>query len=146
MLTFKQDAVDGNVKGVEFLFKKNKIDSYIGAGRVAAPGKVEVTGADGKTQTLDTKSVVIATGSDVARLKGIEIDEERIVSSTGALSLPSVPKDLLVIGAGVIGLELGPLAPPRRQASPWSSSWTARCPAWTVRCVNKPSACSKSRA
>ena len=107
MLTFKQDAVDGNVKGVEFLFKKNKIDSYIGAGRIAAPGKVEVTGADGKTQTLDTKSVVIATGSDVARLKGIEIDEKRIVSSTGALSLASVPDHLLVIGAGVIGLELG---------------------------------------
>ena len=63
--------------------------------------------ADGKTQTLDTKSIVIATGSDVARLKGIEIDEKRIVSSTGALSLPSVPKDLLVVGAGVIGLELG---------------------------------------
>ena len=107
MLTFKQDAVDGNVKGVEFLFKKNKIDSYIGAGRIAAPGKVEVTGADGKTQTLDTKSVVIATGSDVARLKGIEIDEKRIVSSTGALSLAKVPDHLLVIGAGVIGLELG---------------------------------------
>ena len=107
MLKFKQDAVEGNVKGVEFLFKKNKIDNYIGAGRIAAPGKVEVTGAEGKTQTLDTKSIVIATGSDVARLKGIEIDEKLVVSSTGALSLPSVPKDLLVIGSGVIGLELG---------------------------------------
>ena len=107
MLKFKQEAVDGNVKGVEFLFKKNKIDAYIGAGRIAAPGKVEVKGADGKTQVLDTKSIVIATGSDVARLKGIEIDEKRVVSSTGALSLPAVPKDLLVIGAGVIGLELG---------------------------------------
>ena len=107
MLKFKQDAVDGNVKGVEFLFKKNKVDSFNGAGRIAAPGKVEVKGADGKTQTLETKSIVIATGSDVARLKGIEIDEKRIVSSTGALSLSKVPENLLVIGAGVIGLELG---------------------------------------
>ena len=64
-------------------------------------------GADGKTQTLEAKSIVVATGSDVARLKGIEIDEKRIVSSTGALSLPEVPKHLLVVGAGAIGLELG---------------------------------------
>jgi len=107
MLAFKQEGVDGNVKGVDYLFKKNKIDGIHGAGRIGAPGKVEVTGADGKTQTLDTKSIVIATGSDVARLKGIAIDEERIVSSTGALSLEAVPQKLLVIGAGVIGLELG---------------------------------------
>jgi dihydrolipoamide dehydrogenase len=107
MMAFKDQGVDGNVKGVDFLLKKNKVDSYIGAGRIAAPGKVEVKGADGKTQTLDTKSIVIATGSDVARLKGIEIDEQRIVSSTGALSLPQVPNHLLIVGAGVIGLELG---------------------------------------
>ncbi|HEX3711086.1 MAG TPA: dihydrolipoyl dehydrogenase [Pseudolabrys sp.] len=107
MMAFKDHGVDGNVKGVEFLLKKNKIDTFRGQGRIAAPGKVEVRGADGKTQTLDTKSIVIATGSDVARLKGIEIDEKRIVSSTGALVLPDVPKHLLVVGAGVIGLELG---------------------------------------
>src|SRR3569623_1700297 len=107
MLTFKDQAVDGNTKGVEFLLKKNKVDAFIGAGRIAAPGKVEVKGADGKTQPLETKSFVIATGSDVAKLKGIDIDEKRIVSSTGALTLPEVPKHLLVIGAGVIGLELG---------------------------------------
>lgn len=107
MMTFKDEGVDGNVKGVEFLLKKNKIDTFIGAGRIAAPGKVEVKGADGKSQALDTKSIVIATGSDVARLKGIEIDEKRIVSSTGALALDKVPEQLLVIGAGVIGLELG---------------------------------------
>jgi dihydrolipoamide dehydrogenase len=107
MMTFKDQGVDSNVKGVDFLFKKNKVDSFHGTGRIAAPGKVEVKGADGKTQTLETKSIVIATGSDVARLKGIEIDEKRIVSSTGALSLPEVPKHLLVVGAGVIGLELG---------------------------------------
>jgi dihydrolipoamide dehydrogenase len=107
MLTFKQEAVDGNTKGVEFLLKKNKVDSVHGTGRIVAPGKVEVTGADGKKQTLESKSIVIATGSDVAKLKGIDIDEKRIVSSTGALTLPEVPKHLLVIGAGVIGLELG---------------------------------------
>jgi dihydrolipoamide dehydrogenase len=107
MLGFKDQAVDGNVKGVEFLLKKNKVDNVFGTGRIVAPGKVEVKGADGKTQTLDTKSIVIATGSDVAKLKGIEIDEKRIVSSTGALALPQVPEHMLVIGAGVIGLELG---------------------------------------
>jgi dihydrolipoamide dehydrogenase len=107
MLAFKDRGVDGNVKGVDFLLKKNKVDAFHGTARIAAPGKVEVKGADGKNQTLETKSVVIATGSDVAKLKGIEIDEKRIVSSTGALSLPQVPKHLLVIGAGVIGLELG---------------------------------------
>jgi dihydrolipoamide dehydrogenase len=107
MQAFKDKGVDGNVKGVDFLFKKNRIDAFFGAGRIAAPGKVEVKGNDGKTQVLETKSIVIATGSDVARLKGIEIDEKRIVSSTGALTLPEVPKRLLVIGAGVIGLELG---------------------------------------
>ena len=107
MMAFKDQGVDGNVKGVDFLLKKNKVDTFHGAGRITAPGKVEVKGADNKTQTLETKSIVIATGSDVARLKGIEIDEKRIVSSTGALSLPEVPKHLLVIGAGVIGLELG---------------------------------------
>src|SRR5690242_15843680 len=107
MLKFKQDAIDGNVKGVDFLFKKNKVDGIHGTGRIVGAGKVEVKGADGKTQTLDTKNIVIATGSDVARLKGIEIDEKRVVSSTGALSLEKVPEKLLVIGAGVIGLELG---------------------------------------
>jgi dihydrolipoamide dehydrogenase len=108
MMSFKDEGVDGNVKGVAFLFKKNKIDSYIGAGRIAAPGKVEVeVAANGKAETLDTKAIVIATGSDVARLKGIDIDEKRIVSSTGALVLDKVPERLLVVGAGVIGLELG---------------------------------------
>ncbi|MGI8526814.1 MAG: dihydrolipoyl dehydrogenase [Pseudolabrys sp.] len=107
MLNFKQEAIEGNVKGVDFLFKKNKIGGFKGAGRIVAAGKVEVKGADGKTQTLETKSIVIATGSDVAKLRGIEIDEKRIVSSTGALTLDKVPEKLLVIGAGVIGLELG---------------------------------------
>ncbi|HTZ02825.1 MAG TPA: dihydrolipoyl dehydrogenase [Xanthobacteraceae bacterium] len=99
--------VDSNVKGVAFLFKKNKIDAYQGLGRIAAPGTVEVKAADGNTQTLETKNIVIATGSDVARLSGIDIDEKRIVSSTGALELAAVPKKLLIVGAGIIGLELG---------------------------------------
>ena len=107
MMAFKDEGVAGNVNGVAFLLKKNKIDAHIGHGKIVAPGKIEVTGADGKTQTVETRNIVIATGSDVARLKGIEIDEKRIVSSTGALVLEAVPKKLLVVGAGVIGLELG---------------------------------------
>jgi len=107
MLKYKQGAVDGNVKGVDYLFKKNKIETFHGTGRVAGPGKVEVKNADGKAQVLETKNIVIATGSDVARLNGIDFDEKRIVSSTGALDLPAVPKKLLIVGAGIIGLELG---------------------------------------
>ncbi|ABE37788.1 dihydrolipoamide dehydrogenase [Rhodopseudomonas palustris BisB5] len=107
MMNFKQQGIDGNVKGVEYLMKKNKIDVLVGRGRVLGAGKVEVTGNDGKAQTVETKSIVIATGSDVAKLKGIAIDEKRVVSSTGALSLDKVPERLIVVGAGVIGLELG---------------------------------------
>ncbi len=107
LLKYKQQNVDSNVKGVDFLFKKNKIEAFHGAGRIVAAGKVEVKGDDGKTQTLEAKNIVIATGSDVARLNGIDIDEKRIVSSTGALDLANVPGKLLVVGAGIIGLELG---------------------------------------
>jgi dihydrolipoamide dehydrogenase len=106
MMKFKDEGVGGNVKGVAFLFRKNKIDTFQGTGRVAGPGKVEVK-ADGKSEMVDTKAIVIATGSDVARLRGIDIDEKRIVSSTGALVLNEVPQRLLIVGAGVIGLELG---------------------------------------
>ena len=107
MMNFKQQGIDGNVKGVDFLMKKNKIDVIHGAGKILGAGKVEVSGNDGKAQTVETRNIVIATGSDIARLKGIEIDEKRIVSSTGALSLDKVPSNLLIVGAGVIGLELG---------------------------------------
>jgi dihydrolipoamide dehydrogenase len=107
MQKFKDEGVDGNVKGVAFLFKKNKIDAFIGQGKITGPRKIEVKGVDGKIQVVETKNIVIATGSDVARLKGIEIDEKRIVSSTGALALDKVPENFLVVGAGVIGLELG---------------------------------------
>jgi dihydrolipoamide dehydrogenase len=107
MLAFKDQGVKGNTDGVAFLMKKNKIDTIHGTAAIAAPGKVEVRLAAGGAQALETKSIVIATGSDVAKLPGIDVDEETIVSSTGALSLPQVPKRMLVIGAGVIGLELG---------------------------------------
>jgi dihydrolipoyl dehydrogenase len=112
MMKHKDDTVAANVNGVAFLFKKNKIDAFVGTGRITAPGKVEVTSEDGNKRTLETKNIVIATGSDVARLrdangKEIEIDEKTIVSSTGALEFESVPKRLIVVGAGIIGLELG---------------------------------------
>jgi dihydrolipoamide dehydrogenase len=106
MMKFKEEGVEGNVKGIAFLFKKNKIEAFHGAGKIVAAGKVEVQTAD-QTQTIKTKTIVVATGSDVARLNGIEIDEKRVVSSTGALTLDKVPQRLLVVGAGVIGLELG---------------------------------------
>ncbi len=98
----KAGVVDANVKGVEFLFKKNGVTWLKGAGKITGPNHVEV---DGKS--FSAKNIVIATGSDSIGLPGIEIDEKRIVTSTGALELESVPKHLVVIGAGVIGLELG---------------------------------------
>jgi dihydrolipoamide dehydrogenase len=107
LLKFKDEAVDGNTKGVDYLLKKNKIDAVRGTGRITAPGKVEVKAADGKTKTVESKNIVIATGSDVAKLRGVDIDGKRIVSSDQAIALDKVPGKLLVIGAGVIGLELG---------------------------------------
>ncbi len=108
MLAFKDQGVKGNVDGVAFLLKKNKIDTVHGTGTIlgARQGRAWRC-ANGGKQQLETKSIVIATGSDVARLPGIDIDEQTIVSSTGALALPQVPKRMLVVGAGVIGLELG---------------------------------------
>jgi dihydrolipoamide dehydrogenase len=98
----KGEVVGANVKGVEFLFRKNKITWLKGAGKITAPGKVEVAGIP-----YETKNIVIATGSESVPLRGVEVDEKRIVTSTGALELESVPKHLVVIGGGVIGLELG---------------------------------------
>ncbi len=102
MLSQKEDAVEALTKGVEFLMKKNKVETFLGAGEIVGPGKVKVG-----DKTLETKNIVIATGSEVTPLPGVEIDEERIVSSTGALEFAQVPKHLVVIGGGVIGLELG---------------------------------------
>ena len=107
MLAFKDQGVKGNVDGVAFLLKKNKIDHFHGTGRIVGPGRVEVTFINGEKQTVEAKNIAIATGSEVVNLPGITIDEKRIVSSTGALSLPEVPKRMVVIGAGYIGLELG---------------------------------------
>ncbi len=102
MMVFKQEAIDGNTKGIDFLLKKNKVDVIRGTGKILGLGKVQVG-----DQVIDTKNIVIATGSDVAKLKSVEIDERRIVSSTGALELKEIPKNIAIIGAGVIGLELG---------------------------------------
>lgn len=109
MLAHKQATVDANVNGVAFLFKKNKIDTFIGTGKVVAAGKVSVTGEDGKVQEVEAKNIVIATGSDVAGIPGVDVafDEKVIISSTGALELEAVPEHLVVVGGGVIGLELG---------------------------------------
>ncbi|TLP46923.1 dihydrolipoyl dehydrogenase [Cohaesibacter sp. CAU 1516] len=107
MLGHKDEVVESNVKGIDFLFKKNKIDVFQGLGKIVAAGKVEVTPDEGDAQVVEAKNIVIATGSDVANLPGIEIDEKQVVSSTGALDLDKVPEKLIVVGAGVIGLELG---------------------------------------
>jgi len=107
MMKHKTDTVGANVQGVAFLLKKNNIDAFFGTGSIPAAGKVEVTAEDGSKQVLETKNIVIATGSDVAPLPGVAIDEKIVVSSTGALELEKVPARLIVVGAGVIGLELG---------------------------------------
>lgn len=107
MQAFKAEGVKGNVDGVAFLLKKNKIDAYHGTAKILAAGKVGVTFINGENSILEARFIVIATGSDVAQLPGVTIDEKHIVSSTGALELSQVPRKLLVIGAGVIGLELG---------------------------------------
>ena len=102
MLSYKEDTVSANTKGVEFLFKKNKIDWLKGWGSIPAPGQVKVG-----DEVYSTKNIIIASGSVPSSLPGIEIDEETVVTSTGALTLSKIPKKLVVIGAGVIGLELG---------------------------------------
>jgi dihydrolipoamide dehydrogenase len=104
----KGDVVDATTKGVAFLFKKNKIASFQGTGRIEAAGSVVVIGDDGAVKdTLATKNILIASGSEVIPLPGCPVDEKKIVSSTGALELAEVPKHLIVVGAGIIGLELG---------------------------------------
>ncbi|MCO5091449.1 dihydrolipoyl dehydrogenase [Bosea sp. (in: a-proteobacteria)] len=107
MMAHKQETIDANVTGVGFLLKKNKIDAFHGTASIPAAGKVVVTAGDGKTQELATKNIVIATGSESAPLPGVAVDEKTVVTSTGALELGSVPKELVVVGAGVIGLEIG---------------------------------------
>ncbi|HRP79597.1 MAG TPA: dihydrolipoyl dehydrogenase [Aquamicrobium sp.] len=109
LMAHKTNTVEQNTKGLVFLMKKNKIDTFQGTGRVLGAGKVSVTGEDGKAQELEAKNIVIATGSDIAGIPGVEVafDEKIIASSTGALSFQKVPGHLVVVGGGVIGLELG---------------------------------------
>lgn len=107
MLAQKDEAVDGLTKGIEFLMKKNKITYYKGKGRFTGAGAITVTDENGVETALSAKNTVIATGSDILSLPGVTIDEQRIVSSTGALKLSSVPKKMIVIGGGYIGLEMG---------------------------------------
>jgi len=112
MMGHKDKVVDATVKGVDFLMKKNKITRLLGTGAIKAPknqggGIVTVTAEDGKASDIAAKHIVIATGSEVTPLPGVTIDEKQIVSSTGALALPKVPKSMIVVGGGVIGLELG---------------------------------------
>jgi len=107
MMKQKADSVEALTKGVEFLFRKNKVEWVKGWGRIDGPGRVQVKLSEGGERLLETKNIVIATGSEPTPLPGVSIDNARILDSTGALSLPEVPKHLVVIGAGVIGLELG---------------------------------------
>ena len=107
MMKQKDESVTALTKGIEFLFRKNKVEWIKGWGRLNGPGKVTVTLADGSVRELQAKDIVIATGSEPTPLPGVTIDNQRILDSTGALALPQVPKHLVVIGAGVIGLELG---------------------------------------
>lgn len=109
LMAHKVTTVEQNTKGLVFLMKKNKIDTFQGNGQVLGQGKVSVTGEDGKVQELETKNIVIATGSDIAGIPGVavDVDEKVIVSSTGALVFDKVPGHLVVVGGGVIGLELG---------------------------------------
>jgi dihydrolipoamide dehydrogenase len=107
MMARKQKVVNDNTKGVEFLFRKNKISYIVGEAKITAPGQLAVNTKEGGSDKITAKHIIIATGSDVTPLPGVEIDEKQIVSSTGALELSKVPEHLVVIGAGVIGLELG---------------------------------------
>lgn len=107
MMTYKENGIIGNTQGIDFLFKKNKVEALHGSAMIVAPGKIEVSLLAGGTRTLNTKNIVIATGSESTPLQGVEIDEKLVVSSTGALEFDSVPKHLLIVGAGIIGLELG---------------------------------------
>ncbi|MEO1537022.1 MAG: dihydrolipoyl dehydrogenase [Pseudomonadota bacterium] len=102
MLAYKGETIEANTKGIEFLFKKNKIDWLKGWGSIPEPGKVKVG-----DEVHEAKNIVIATGSEASSLPGVEVDEQVVVTSTGALELGKIPKKMVVIGAGVIGLELG---------------------------------------
>ena len=107
MMAYKENGITGNTQGIDFLFKKNKVEALHGSAMIVAPGKIEVSLLEGGSRTLNTKNIVIATGSESTPLQGVEVDEKLVVSSTGALEFDAVPKHLLIVGAGIIGLELG---------------------------------------
>jgi dihydrolipoamide dehydrogenase len=107
MMAHKDKTVKSNVDGVAYLFKKNKIDWIKGTAKIAAAGKIDVALNAGGTQSLAAKAILIATGSEVVSLPSLPIDEKKIVSSTGALTLAEVPKSMVLVGGGVIGLEMG---------------------------------------
>lgn len=106
MMEQKDKAVTGLTKGIEMLFKKNKVTRFVGHGKLVDKNKVEIIGQDGKIEQVEAKNIVIATGSDFFEISGLQFDEKTIISSTGALALKEVPKKMVVIGGGVIGLEL----------------------------------------
>ena len=107
MMSYKEEGINGNVKGIDFLFKKNKVASFYGAAKILSSNEINIRLNDGGEKLIEAQNIVIATGSESASLNGIEIDEEKIVSSTGALSLEKIPEHLIIIGGGYIGLELG---------------------------------------
>jgi dihydrolipoamide dehydrogenase len=107
MMNYKEEGINGNVKGIDFLFKKNKVASFYGTAKILSSNQINIKLNDGTEKLIEAKNIVIATGSESASLNGIEIDEEKIVSSTGALSLEKIPEHLTIIGGGYIGLELG---------------------------------------
>ena len=107
MMSYKEEGITGNVKGIDFLFKKNKVASIYGTAKILSSNEINIKLNDGTEKLIKANNIVIATGSESASLNGIEIDEEKIVSSTGALSLEKIPDHLIIIGGGYIGLELG---------------------------------------
>ena len=107
MMDAKNTSVDGLTKGVEFLFKKNKVDYISGTGAFAGENEIKVNRFDGQEQTLRAKNIIIATGSEATPFPGLTVDEKKVVTSTGAIALEQVPKKMVVIGGGIIGLEMG---------------------------------------
>ena len=106
MMSAKNTSVDGLTKGVEFLFKKNKVDYIPGTGAFSGENEVKVNRIDGQQQTIRAKNIIIATGSEATPFPGLTIDEKKVITSTGAIALDKVPKKMVVIGGGIIGLEM----------------------------------------
>ena len=106
MMAAKNSSIDGLTKGIEFLFKKNNVEYVPGTGAFVGPNEIKVNRIDGQEQLLRAKNIIIATGSESTPFPGLTIDEKKVVTSTGAISLDKVPKKMVVIGGGIIGLEM----------------------------------------